>query len=104
MERTKEKFKIFNIKRGEKLPNLYSQNDAMLLNYVFQKIKKVSIIHYDINPLYSVSLPCYTWQCELKQTNNKLQTKQDIEMILLLENNNRGGISSVMGDRFVKSD
>ena len=25
-------------------------------------------------------------------------------MILLLENNNRGGISSVMGDRYVKSD
>ena len=53
VERTKEKFKILIIKSGEKLPNLYSQNDAMLLNYVFQKIIKVSIIHYDFNPLYS---------------------------------------------------
>ena len=104
MERTKEKFKIFIFKSGEKLQNFCSQNDAMLLNYVFQKIIKVSIIHYDINPLYSVSRPCYTWQSELKQTKNKLQPMQDIEMILLLENNNRGGMSSLMGDRFVKSD
>ena len=103
-ERTKEKFKKTIIKSGEKLPKLYSQNDAMLLNFVFQKIIKVSIIHFDIHPLYSVSLPCYTSQRELKHTNNKLQTMQDIEVILLLENINRGGISSVMGDRFVKSD
>ena len=40
----------------------------------------------------------------LKYTNIKLQTLQDKDMILLLENNIRGGISSVMGDRYVKSD
>ena len=33
-----------------------------------------------------------------------LQTLQDKDMILLLENNIRGGISSVMGDRYIKSD
>ena len=40
----------------------------------------------------------------LKYTNIKLQTLQDKDLILLLENNIRGGISSVMGDRYVKSD
>ena len=34
----------------------------------------------------------------------KLQTLQDKDLILELENNLRGGISSVMGDRYVKSD
>ena len=51
-----------------------------------------------------MSLPGYTWQCGLKHTDIKLQTLQDKDMILLLENEIRGGISSVMGDRFVKSD
>ena len=37
-------------------------------------------------------------------TRIKVQTRQDKDMILLLENNIRGGISSVMGDRYVKSD
>ena len=51
-----------------------------------------------------MSLPAYTWQCGLKYTDVKLDTLQDKDMILLLENNIRGGISSVMGDRYVKSD
>ena len=33
-----------------------------------------------------------------------MQTLQDKDVILLLEINNKGGISSVMGDRYVKSD
>ena len=57
-----------------------------------------------MNPLYCVSLPGFTWECGLKYTNIKFQTLQDKDMILLLENNIRGGISSVMSDRYVKSD
>ena len=51
-----------------------------------------------------MSLPGYTWHCGLKHTNIKLQTLQDKHMILLLENNIRGGISSVMGDHYMKLD
>ena len=40
----------------------------------------------------------------MKYTDIKLQTLQDKDMILVLENIIRGGISSVMGDRYVKSD
>ena len=50
-----------------------------------------------------MSLPGYTWQCGMKYTDIKLQTHQDEDMILLLDNNIRGGISSVMGDRYVES-
>ena len=40
----------------------------------------------------------------LKYTDIKLQTLQDKVLILFLENNIRGGISSVLEDRYVKSD
>ena len=40
----------------------------------------------------------------MNYTGINLQTLQDKDMILLLENNIRGGISSVMGDRCVISD
>ena len=40
----------------------------------------------------------------LKYTVINLQTLQDKDMISLLENNIRGGVSSVMGDRYVISD
>ena len=51
-----------------------------------------------------MSLPGFTYQCALKYTDIKLQTLQDRGLILIIENKIRGGISSVMGDRFVKSD
>ena len=75
-----------------------------MLTCVFEKFIKVSVNEFGINPLYCVSLPGYTWQCGLKYTGINLQTLQDKDMILLLEKKIRGGISSVMGDRYIKSD
>ena len=74
------------------------------LHVSYEKFIEVSVNEFEINPLYCVSLPGYTWQCGLKYTGINLQTLQDKDMILLLENNIRGGISSVMGDRYVQSD
>ena len=80
------------------------KSDVLLLACVFEKLIKISVNEYGINPLYCVSVPEYTWQCGLKYTGINLQTLQDKDMILLLENNIRGGISSVVGDRCVISD
>ena len=104
IERTKEIVEIFNIKDGEQLTKLYCKSDVILLADVFEKFVKVSTEEYKINPLYCVSLPGYTYQCALKYTDIKLQTLQDKDLILLIENNIRGGTSSVMGNRYIKSD
>ena len=104
IERNKEIIKLFNIKDGEELTKLYCKSVVILLADVFEKFVKVSFKEYGINPLYCVSLPGYTYQYALKYTDIKLQTLQDKVLILLIENNIRGGISSVTGDRYVKSD
>ena len=104
IQRTMDIIERFNIKNGEELTEIYLKSDVLLLACVFEKFIKVSNNEFKINPLYCVSLPGYTWQCGLKYTGIKLQTLQDKDMILLLENNIRGGISSVMGDRYMKSD
>ena len=49
-------------------------------------------------------MPGYTWEGGLKYTGFKLQTLQDQDLILTLENIKRGGISTVLGDRYIKSD
>ena len=103
IERTKEIIEIFNIQNGE-VTQIYLKSDVLLLSCVFQKFIKTSVNESDNNPQYCVSLPGYTWQCALKYTGINLQTLQDRDMILLLENSIRGGISSVMGDRYVISD
>ena len=104
IERTKQIIKLFNIKSGKELTKLYLKSDVILLANIFEKIVKASTEEHGINPLYCVSLPGFTYQCALKYTDIKLQTLQDKDLILLIENNIRGCISSVMGDRYVKSD
>ena len=104
IERTNKIIDVFGVKNGRELTELYLKTDVILLADVFEKFIKVSVKEFGINPLYSVSLPGYTWQCGLKYTDVKLDTLQDKNMILLIENNIRGGISSVMGNRYVKSD
>ena len=104
IERTKEIIKLFDIKNGEELTKLYCKSDVILLADVIEKFVKVSFEEDGFSPLYCVSLPGYTYQCALKYTDVRLQTLQDKDLILLLENNIRGGITSVMGDRYVKSD
>ena len=104
VQRTMDSIEIFDIKNGEELTETYLKCDVLLLACVFEKFIKVSANEFDINHLYCVSLPGYTWQCGLKYRGKNLQTLQDKDMILLLENNIRGGISSVMGDRYIKSN
>ena len=104
IQRTMDIIERFNIKNGEELTEIYLKSDVLLLACVFEKFIEISINQYDINPLYCVSLPGYTWHCGMKYTDINLQTLQDKDMILLIESNIRGGISSVMGDRYVRSD
>ena len=98
IERTMDVIKRFNFKNGEEITELYLESDVLLLACVFEKFIKVSINEFGINPFYFVSLAGNTWHCGMKYTNIKLQSLQDKDMILLLENNIRGGISSVMSE------
>ena len=88
--------------------------DVLQLADVFENFVESSTREYKTNPLYSYSPPSYTWKAGL--TNIKLDFINDThsasgtakltsgeEFLLLLENNIRGGISSVMGDRHVQS-
>ena len=51
-----------------------------------------------------MSLPAYTYQRALNYTDIKLQTLQDKNLNLLLENNIRGGIPSLIKDRYIISN
>ena len=64
----------------------------------------MSVNEFVFNPSFCVSLPGYTWHCTSNYTGIDLQTLQDKDMFLLNGNNIRDGISSIMGDRYIKSD
>ena len=104
IKRTQELIDKNKIKNGRELTMLYLKMDVLQLADVFENFVESSTRVYKINPLYSYSLPDYTWKAGLKLTNIKLDFIKDKELLLLLDNNIRGGISSVMGDRHVQSD
>ena len=78
--------------------------DVLQLADVFENFVEKSSLGYSINPLYSYSLPGYTWKAGLKITKIKLDSVKEKDLLLLLENNIRGGISSVMRPRYIESD
>ena len=104
IKRTQEVFDMNKIENGRELTILYLKMDVLQLADVFENFVESSTREYKINPLYSYSLPGYTWKAGLKLTNIKLDFIKCKELLLLLENNIRGGISSVMGNRHVQSD
>ena len=54
MEQTEEIIKLFNIKNGGELTQLYLKSDVLLLACVFEIFIKVSINKFGINRLYVV--------------------------------------------------
>ena len=79
--------------------------DVLHIADVMENFVEKSTLEYGINPLYSYSLPGYTWKAGLKLTNIKLDFIKDKQLLLLLlDNNIRKGISSVMGPRFIESN
>ena len=103
-ERTKEILKLFDTENGEELTELLLKSVVLLLACVFENFIKVSFNEFGNIPLYCVSLPGYTWECGLRYTGINLQTLKDKDLFLTLENTIRGGKSSVMEDRYVKSN
>ena len=104
INRTQEIIKKFEVKNGQELTMIYLKMDVLQLADVFENFVEKATLEYGINHLYSYSLPGYTWKAGLKLTNNKLDFIKDKDVLLLLENNIRGGISSVMGPRYIESD
>ena len=67
--------------------------DVLLLADVFENFIKKCLEFYKINPLYCYSAPGFTFKAFLKFSTTRLDYIKDHELLLLLENNIRGGIS-----------
>ena len=64
---------------------LYLKMDVLQLSDVFENFVESSTREYKINPLYSYSLPGYTWKAGLKLTDIKLDFIKDKEFFYYLK-------------------
>ena len=65
INRTQEIIKKFNVRNGQELTMIYLKMDVLQLAHVFENFVEKATLEYDINPLYSSSLPGYSWKAGL---------------------------------------
>ena len=71
---------------------MYVQSDALLLADVFENFKNKCIEIYEVDPAHFLSATGLAWQAYLKKTGRRLELLTDIDMLLMVEKETRGGI------------
>ena len=95
-EYAKKVWNTLNIKNLGEYHDLYVQSDTALLADVFENFRKVCLKEYKLDPCYFVSAPGLAWTAMLKLTKVKLELLADIDMLLIIEEGTRGGISQAI--------
>ena len=72
--------------------DLYVQSDTSLLPDVFENFRNKYIEIYERDPTHFLSAPGLAWQACLKKRGVKLELLTDIDMLLMVGKEIRGGI------------
>ena len=83
---------VFEIKIRVEYHDLYVQSDTLLLADVFENFRDKCIEIYELDPAHFLSAPGLAWQACLKKTKVELELLTDIDMLLMIEKETRGGI------------
>jgi hypothetical protein len=88
-------WKEFGIKTLREYHELYNVSDVLLLADVFENFRDVCINYYKLDPAWYYTSPGLAWDAALKMTKVELELLSDQDMLLMIENGIRGGISTI---------
>ena len=91
-EHAQKVWKVFEIKNHGEYHDLYAQGDTLLLADVFENFRNMCLEIYELDAVYFVSAQGLAWQACLKETTVKLELLTDYDVLLMVENELRGGI------------
>ena len=75
--------------------NLYLESDVMLLADVFENFRKTCLNHYNLDPAHYYTSPGLAWDACLKNTGQSLELLHDYDMLMMIEQGIRGGITHI---------
>ena len=87
--------KVFNgvaLKNLGDYRDLYVQSDTLLLADAFENFRNKCIEIYELDPDHLLFAPGLVWQACLKKTEARLELLTDVDMLLMVEKGNRGGL------------
>lgn len=85
-------WKDFNIQTLGQFFDLYMKCDILQLADVFENFRKICFKTHGLDAAFYSTLPSFSWDCMMKYTGVILETIQDVDMLMFLENSVRGGI------------
>ena len=114
-QHAKKVWKEFGMKTLRDYHDLYNQSDVLLLADVFENFRDVCCKNYGLDPAWYYTAPGLAWDAALKITDVKLELLSDPDMLLMIEQGIRGGISMIsnrygkannpyMGEKFNKTE
>ena len=75
--------------------DLYLELDVLLLADVFENFREVCLDNYKLDPAWYLTAPGLSWDAMLRVTGIKLELLTDSDMLMMVENGTRGGVSMI---------
>ena len=102
-EHAKNVWNEFNCKTMRDYHDLYNKSDVLLLADVFEKFRDVCMKNYKLDPVWYFTSPGLAWDAALKLTKVKLELISDYDMLLMIQQGIRGGVSTI-SNRFAHAN
>ena len=83
----------FKIKVLQEFTQLYNKVAILLLADVMENFRDISSKTYKLDPAWYFTTPGFSWDCMLRMIKQKFGLLTDYDMILMIENGIRRGIS-----------
>ena len=93
----------FKIEHFQDYHNLYNETDVLLLADVFESFRNICIENYKLDPAHYYTAPGLFWDACLKMTGVQLEFLTDVDMLLMVEEGIRGGVSMI-SNRYSKAN
>ena len=88
-------WKEFKMKTMKDYHDLYLELDVLLLADVFENFREVCLDNYKLDPAWYLTAPGLSWDAMLRVTGIKLELLTDPDMLMMVENGTRGGVSMI---------
>jgi len=96
-------WKEFNCETMRDYLDLYNICDVAQLADIFENFRDLCMKHYKLDPAWCYTSPGLSWDAMLKMTGIELELLSDYDMILMIKNGIRGGVSTIT-TRYGKSN